>query len=35
VQGNPKLLAIFRNYVGRNRAVIGRPISRAVIDHPN
>ena len=27
---NPKLEAIFRKYVGRNQAVISRPISRSV-----
>jgi hypothetical protein len=30
VQNNPKLQAVFRNFVGRNRAVIGHPISRPV-----
>ena len=30
VQENPKLQAIFRDYVGRNQAVISRPISRDV-----
>ncbi len=29
VQASPKLLNVFRNYVGRDQAVIGRPISRA------
>jgi hypothetical protein len=28
VQENPRLQAIFRNYVGQNQAVISRPISR-------
>jgi hypothetical protein len=30
VQDNPRLQAIFRNYVGQNQAVISRPISRFV-----
>ncbi len=30
VQENPKLQAIFRDYVGRNQTVISHPISRFV-----
>ena len=30
VQNNPKLQAVFRNYVGRKHAVVSRPISRSV-----
>ena len=30
VQVNPKLLAVFRSYVGREQAVISHPVSRAV-----
>ena len=30
VQENPKLQAVFRNYVGSQQAVISRPLCRAV-----
>jgi len=31
VQQNPKLQAVFRKYVGRERAIVSRPVSRPVV----